>query len=414
MSEIERRLIGQLTDPQQMLTVWELGLRSEHFEEPVCAAIFNFITEYWQTERMKLTPTAMVIATAFPGIQLPTDEVISPTWAAEELMQRYSRANLDAMMMRAAKESLLDPVGALKMLRADSHAAAESVIPRYSRMDMATSIEERRRRYYERMEGVSRGMTLGLPELDQFTNGVLPGELALLGAYSKTGKTMFLANAAIAARKAGYKPIFFSLEMPKEEIAERLDAMFSGLSYNRMTHSSLGIDEIQQLHQAQEDLASLGSIPIEVPEEGDRTVAALVNRARHTDADYLIIDQLSEMDPGRRTKDLKEHHSVLIRQLKREIGLGSAGRLPCFLAVQFNRSSQTRKEGIGLDSFANATEVEAVCDLALGLSRNAEMRINRQMRLDILGARRSDSASWLLRWDLTGQTRINVLNSITV
>ena len=200
--------------------------------------------------------------------------------------------------------------------------------------------------------------------------------------------------------------------MPKGEIEDRIDAMYSRLSYNRISHSRLSIEEMQVLLEKQEEFAALGDTHIEQAEVGDRTVAAIVNRARHTGADLLIIDQLSEMEPGRRVKDLKEHHSVIMKQLKAEIGRGSMGRLPCLMAVQLNRESQSRREGIGLDSFANATEVEATCDVALGLWRNTEMRDKNTMRMEILGARRSDTKAWLLRWNLISHTAISVKEEI--
>ena len=36
MSELERRLLANLTSNREMVTAWELGLRSVHFTELVC------------------------------------------------------------------------------------------------------------------------------------------------------------------------------------------------------------------------------------------------------------------------------------------------------------------------------------------------------------------------------------------
>jgi hypothetical protein len=408
VSELERRLLANLTTSDEMAVAWDLGLSSSAFTEPVCAAIFNFMVGYWQQEHQRLAPTLNVVANQFPGVFLPTDEAISTTWAAEKLKNDFAALNIQEKMLEAAKIAMVDPQGAVKYLRAESHAMAEDITPRHSRSNMATNIDERRQRYLERTQGDGQGVTLGIPELDAWTNGLLPSELAVIGAYSKTGKTMFLANCAVAARNAGLKPIFFSLEMPKGEIEDRIDAMYSRLSYDRLSHSRLTIEEMQVLHEKQAELAALGDLLIEQPEGDDRQAASLVNRARHVGADLIIIDQLSEMEPGRKTKDLKEHHSVCMKQLKTELGRGSAGRLPALLAVQLNRDSQTRREGIGLDSFANATEIEAICDLALGLWRTDEMRQQNGMRLKILGARRSGLREWSLHWHLVMRTEIRV------
>ena len=411
MSELERRLLGQLTDPEAVKTVWGMGLSAEAFQEPICAAIYEFIVSYWQSEQLKLAPTVAVIAHEFQGLILPVDppdQKLSTQWLAQTVKNSYASTTVQEVMLEAAKLTVTDPEGAVRMLRDRAHHVAETMTPRHSRTDMATSIEDRRRRYYERtQEGeAARGAPLGIPELDAHTNGLQDGELAVIGGFSKTGKTMFLALSAVAARRAGYTPVFFTLEMTVKEIEDRLDAMLSGLSYNRLSHSSLSVDELEVLHRAQEEFSELGHLHVEQPEDTDRTVPALVNRARHVGANYLIIDQLSFMQPSRRVKDLKEHHSVIMRDLKTEIGRAAVGAMPCELAVQFNRDSQSRKEGIGLDSFANATEVEATCDLAIGLYRNQEMRTNRTMLAEILGSRRSDTMKMLLYWDLIGSTTI--------
>jgi replicative DNA helicase len=407
-------LLGKLTDPAAVQTVWELGISSEVFQEPICAAIYDFIISYWQHEQMKMAPTALVIAQEFQGVELPVDQELSTTWLAEQLRSAYFSTNIQEVMMEAAALTVGDPEGAVKLLRERTHHMAETMAPRHSRSNMATSVEDRRRRYFERSEegGLVRGVTLGVPELDDHVSGCYPGELVVLGAFAKTGKTWYLCQAVTKAREAGLTPIFFTLEMTKEEIEDRLDAMHSGLSYNRLSRSRLTVEELERLHPSQEQFARLGDVFIEQPEEGDRTVAALISRARHLGADYVVIDQLSFVEAGRKTQTLKEHHSLIMSQLKKEIGRGSAGRLPCLLAVQLNRESQRREGGIGLDSFANATEIEAACDLALGLWRNEEMERNRTMKLEILGSRRSPKRSWLMYWDLTDTTNMRVLERL--
>lgn len=409
MSEMERRLLARLaSDPVEVMTVWEMGLRSQVFEEPICGSIFNFIIDYWRTERMKLSPPLAVIQAEFPGVELLNDQEISTTYLAQRFMESYATLNLHLDMLEAAKVAATDPRGGVKYLLSKMYEVNESVTPRHSRSNMAENVDDRRRRYLERTEGTGMGVTLGVPELDAHVNGLYPGELCVLGAYSKIGKTMYLAKVAVAARRAGLTPIIFSLEMPKEEIEDRLDAMFSMVSYDRLLHSRLTIEEARILRTAQDELTRMGPIHIEQPEEGDRTVGAMVNRARYVGANYVIIDQLSFMEPGRKVRDLKEHHSVIMKQLKTEIGKGSVGRLPCLLAVQLNRQSQSRTDGIGLDSFANATEVEATCDMALGLWRNAEMAANNTMKMEILGCRRSSTVAWQLHWHLRNKTEISV------
>lgn len=409
MSDFERKLLSCLNTSEQMTRVWELGLRSEVFEEPINEAIFAFILDYWYTEQMQKVPTREILEYEFPGVTLHSTVEESPNYLVETLQKRYATNKLQEMIRTAASTSEEDPKTTLKSLFGNAYAAAENIVPRFARSNMATSVEQRRLRYLNRQENQGSGVTLGFPVLDSHTNGLRPGELCAVGAFSKVGKTMFLANAAIQARKQGATPLFITLEMSKEEIEDRLDAIFSEVSYNRLTHGELTPQESMHLRTAQEELAQLGDLYIERPMEGERTVPHIVSRARQLGADYLIIDQLSFMEPVGQHRELTSKHAEIVAGLKKEIARDSAGQIPCLLAVQLNRASLSQPEGVGLQNFANTSVIEQTVDLALGLSRSRDERANRLMRLDILGARRSEIVAWILRWELINETKLEVM-----
>jgi replicative DNA helicase len=409
MTNFERKLLSCLTTSEQLTRVWELGLRSEVFEEPINQALFSFVLDYWYSEQMQKVPTKDILLYEFPGIGFEDTVEESLTYLVEVLQRRYATNRLQEMIREAAGTSSDDPQGTLKALFGNAYSAAESIIPRFARSNMATSVEQRRMRYLDRQESHGSGVTLGFPTLDHHTNGLRPGELCAVGAFSKVGKTMFLANAAIQARKQGATPLFITLEMSKEEIEDRLDAIFSEVSYNRLTHGELTPQEAMRLRVAQDELAELGDLYIERPMEGERTVPHIVSRARQLGANYLIIDQLSFMEPTGQHRELTSKHAEIVAMLKKEIARDSAGQIPCLLAVQLNRASLNQPEGVGLQNFANTSVIEQTVDLAIGLSRSKDERANRLMRMDILGARRSEIQAWVLRWELINETKLEIL-----
>lgn len=219
-----------------------------------------------------------------------------------------------------------------------------------------------------------------------------------------THNTMFGLHNAAQIVKQGYRPLIFTLEMSLKECEDRLDCMYSGVSYDRLIHGRLSPSEVLQLHKGQEELKEVGGIQIERPEEGDRTVMALISRARQYGADWVFIDQLSHMEPGVKVQTLKEHHGTLVKQLKNEISR-SGQEIPCLLAAQLRRGDEV----ITMESFANASEIEREVDMALGLHRNQNMRDNSLMSLEILGSRRSDNGVWELFWELQHKTEIRIL-----
>jgi replicative DNA helicase len=362
---------------------------------------------------MRQPPTLEVMRAEYPQVNLDIEVGETTGWLIEWLQRRYASQRTQAVITRAAKAVTINPVATLEALWHDAYDAAQVNVPRYSRVDITQTVDARRDRYARDVQNQARaGIAIGLDELDDHTRGILPGELCAAAAYTKTGKSWLLAHAFVTALRNDLRPIFFTLEMGIPEIEDRVDALYSGVSFQRLSQRTLSFAEIDQLRAAQDEQTRHGAGLIERPQRGDRTVKHMVSRARQVEADILIIDQLSFIDAERSyTGDsaLRMKHGELIFELKDEISREAAGKIPCLLAVQLNRQAAAAGGGRGeLYNFANSSMVEQTVDLALGLWRNTEMRSNNAMGLDIMGSRRSDTRSWTLAWHLTDRTEIRI------
>ena len=72
-------------------------------------------------------------------------------------------------------------------------------------------------------KGRVTGLTTGLVDLDNLTNGFSPTQLIIVAARPAVGKTAFALNIACAAAKSTKKNIaVFSLEMPAEQLIMRM------------------------------------------------------------------------------------------------------------------------------------------------------------------------------------------------
>jgi len=408
--QLERKLLSKLTDPEAMTEAWAAGVRAEHFEEPLYQAIWNWTVDYWNQFRRESVPTSWALTEEFAGYS-PLEAVGEETIYLCELMQRRFATNrVQDLVRRAAATAATDPLGTAKMLEAEALTLNEITRSRLTEVDMGESIQDRRERYArlsESPQGI--GVTYGLDLLDLHTGGIYPGELVMIGAYAKTGKTMFLLNAAAEALRKRLRPVIFSLELSLEDTQTRLDAMWSGLSYSRLQRGHLSMDELKVLHEKQEELRDeYGGLRILRPDEGDRSVGAICARARQLDCNYLIIDQLSKMDATIKWNTTKEKYTSILTQLKNEISRAGA-ELPCMLA------GQTKREGSEeptIQSFADDANIERECDLALTLWRSADLRNNNMMKANIVASRRTEPAAWLLDWQLSNHTGIRALEEV--
>ena len=402
--DVERCLLGRLFVPEEIGKAWDIGLRAEHFIEPLTQAVYHFTTAYWLENAKTAAPTALVLATEFSGLVLPTAVEESTTWLAGEIKRRFLRRQLQDVVMGSLTTLVEDPEGTLHTLTTAGFALKESTVARLSRVNMADTIAERRERYAKRRENPQGlGVTLGFDELDFHTGSLLPGELAVVGAMAKTGKTFMLLNAALNAVSKGHKPIVYSLEVSLSDMQDRADAILSGVSYDRLSKGRLFPDEEQTLYETQEILRDCGGLLIERPERGERTPAHLCARARQAGCDYMLIDQLSHMEAGHTTPNRKEQYASILKNLHDEISRPGM-EIPCFLAVQARRGDTE----LTIESFADAAEVEREADILLGISRTDQEYDNEMMRMTILGARRCATAKWMLKWQLRGMTQMAI------
>lgn len=412
MSSHERKLLAKMTDSREIARIWEMGIRREVFEDPVNGFAFQFMVDYWTDAQMQSAPTLAVMEAEYPQLPLPAEVDETTDWLVEWMKNRYSSRRVQTIVRDVMKLTAAEPVAALEKMWHDAYDAAQHNVPRYSRVNVTETVAARRERYNRDLQHQqTAGVNIGLLELDQHTRGILPGELAAAAAYTKTGKSWLLANSFVAALRNGLRPLFFTLEMGVPEIEDRIDAIYSGVSYQRLSQRELDVHESAQLREAQDAMAEAGDGWIERPQRGERTVKHMVSRARQLGADFLIIDQLSFIDAERDYNGdsaLRMKQGDIIFELKDEISRESAGKVPCLLAVQLNRQAAAGGGRGELYNFANSSMIEQTVDLALGLWRNTEMRANNAMGLDIMGSRRCDTRSWTLAWHLTERTEIRI------
>lgn len=415
MSTVERKLLSKMTELDSIQRVYDHGVRPEVFEEPINRAVFEFMMNYWLTAKMKAAPTWVAMETEFPFIPLDTEVEETVDWLCDWLKKRFSVNTAQDIIRRTAQQVNEDPTKALGAMWHEAYDAVQVTAPRNLAVDMSQTTAARRERYARDKDSPDlRGMTLGLAELDEHTRGLLPGELAAVAAYTKVGKSWLLANAFVSAHKIGRRPLLYTLEMDIEDMEDRIDCLYSGVSHSRLIGRNLSFEEMDRLLVSQEELQKAGLAPLARPERGDRTVKAMTTRARQLGADLLLIDQLSWVDAERDysgDKAMTMKHGELIVDIKEEISRASAGKIPCFMAIQLNRETMREPSGGGrgaLKNFANSSMIEQTVDFALGLWQNQDMRNSNLMGLDIMGSRRGDRKSWMLDWHLSSRTEIRI------
>lgn len=408
--DLEASTLILLTDNTAFRKAWGLGIKPELFETPLNRQAFIFAQDYWFNTGMEKAPTKEALHTEFPALNVDNEVDESIDWLISKLKDRFIINQLQTGISDVVTMLDSDIPAALKAMNDVSWSAMQTISPRIGRSDLSQNITERRERYMARHENPNlvRGVPLGLPRVDEHTQGILPGEIALIAGFAKTGKTHALIHSFIEARRGGYNPIFFTLELSVADIEDRMDAHMSEVSYERYQRGQLHHDEVNAFLTSQEEFAALGPSFLEKPPVGERTVQHLLGRARELGCDYVLIDQLSFVESRRQYREMKDKINEIVVDLKTNASENEAAMLAVLMAVQFNREVKKKMGAPGMENLALSSSLEQTVDMIYGLRQTKEMRANKSMVLDILGARRVEPLSWLLHWEFSDRTFIGV------
>jgi replicative DNA helicase len=107
----------------------------------------------------------------------------------------------------------------------------------------ADELEVRRFQEYKTV-----GERSGYVKLDNKTGGLVPGDLIILAARPGMGKTAFAVGLGIVHCKVGGRVLMFSIEMPENQIADRVISSESNLNNFKIRNAELDDYDMSKIH----------------------------------------------------------------------------------------------------------------------------------------------------------------------
>lgn len=417
-TQAERAFVQHLTITSSIEKIVEIGLPLEVFADEDLRAVYAAALTYYHDDHLggqAPSPEMMEMhfcnALAEHEIDLSIDPEDSLIWSMNALRGAYVDRQWQhwvkdfAMTMSTAdvmeKPSVLsDALNKLMTIQTAITRKSEKV-------DVRDGISERFAAYIsrERESNISRqirGIPIGLPAVDEHTNGIWPGELAILAAGPKTGKSFALLHSAMTHWAAGGTPVLFTLENSVEMTQDRLACMALHIDPRAWNRGQLTEEQKKMVADwVEENVKSRDrSFWVLQPEPGKRTVEAMVRQAR-TLGDAVYIDQLTFVDVPSQSDRLPRHIQVrdILHELKSIISSGD--RIPCLLAHQINREgvkAAEKSNRLEMYHLAESSEVERTADWVFGLWQSEGLRAASSAYLQTLAARREDLLNWQLIW----------------
>ncbi len=149
-------------------------------------------------------------------------------------------------------------------------------------------------------EGGLTGIPSGFTNLDKVTSGWQRSDLIIMAARPGMGKTsMTLAIARNAAADYNKGVAFFSLEMSKVQLVQRLISLEAEISGDKLRSGNIDNDELVRLHRAVEKLSE---VPIFIDDTPGLNIFELRAKCRRLkmqhDIELIVIDYLQLMSGG--------------------------------------------------------------------------------------------------------------------
>jgi replicative DNA helicase len=215
-----------------------------------------------------------------------------------------------------------------------------------------------------------RGIPTGFAQLDSMLAGMQDSNLIVLAARPGLGKTAFGLNIARYVAVDKKTPTcFFSLEMSKEELVDRLLVRQGLIDAWKLKTGQLSESDFDALSEA---MGVLAEAPLYIDDTPGLTVTELRTKARRLQMDkgirFIVVDYLQLMHGINRENRVQEVSEISqgLKNLAREL------RLPIVAMAQLNRQMESRGGRPKLSDLRESGSIEQDADVVMFLHREDE------------------------------------------
>ncbi len=190
------------------------------------------------------------------------------------------------------------------------------------------------------------GIPTGFVDLDRMTGGLNNSDLIILAARPAMGKTAFALNLALNAANISNKNVLiFSLEMPAQQLYQRLLAMESEIGQGKIKMGNLTEDEWARMAFSMGNLSSKNIFVADLPNTNVLEIRSYARKMKSNDKlDLIVIDYLQLINGTRVPRgefNRQQEVSDISRALK---GLARELNVPIIALSQLSRSVEQRMD----------------------------------------------------------------------
>jgi replicative DNA helicase len=203
-------------------------------------------------------------------------------------------------------------------------------------------LDERR---YNYSNGIANGIPTGFTDVDRMIGGLQPGELAILGARPSVGKTALALNMARNIVTKARRVLFFSLEMNRYALAQRLLSMEVPMDQANLRDGDIDDDQMGKIT----DMAGkLSQVDLRI-DDRSRTLSDIKSTARRVHGakpvNLIVLDYLQLVKTSTGGRDRHETRAEEVAQISRDLKeLSMELNVPILALAQLKRDVESRQD----------------------------------------------------------------------
>lgn len=390
----EFKLLSKALLNKDLSPLFDKGVKDSWFSDPDTKRVWIFAREHFF--KYAECPSIEVITANFPSFS-PYNSEDKIDYLVDAVITERRKA-LTINMMDGAIRSLekeKDHESALRILQSGLVSLEEEGLSKTHDLNLIDDPVKRWEEYEFRKNNPGLlGVSTGFPTMDKTTGGLQPGQLIVIVAPPKTGKSTLALQMAQNVHAYDKAVMFQSFEMSNHEQQSRYDAMRARISHTRLMNGVLTSEEENRYLAKLNSMKSMRKPFWLVDSASGSTVSGIASKIQvlhpevvFIDGTYLMIDE--------QTNESNTSLSLtnITRSLKR---MAQSFKIPVVITTQV-LNWKMRKGQVTADAIGYSSSFHQDADVIYGLQREDE-NVDDTRLLKVLESRNSGRTEVSLLW----------------
>lgn len=382
---IEKCIIGMAIDElQARIDFNALGILDIHFTDQSCSEAWKAIRALQNANAEVDLTTVSERAPNLSGflVDCLQNKPVSQnaSWYGDQLLRahwlRESAQSLNLTVNELMKAKLGDDID---KIQSNLESTAKNLLDKYrSKTSTLNHISKIMLSYTETLEkravdfkqGITVGIKTGIKSLDEAIHGWMNGGLYIIAARTSLGKTTLAINFANVALNDGKNVLFFTNEMPEQQICEKFVSLRTGVFNVKLFNGDLYERDFDLLHK---ELPIFSKKNLYIDDSSGRKLHKIISECKkahsNKSCDMIIVDYIQQVYTGKnsfnskRVEELGEISNAL-KELALEL------KVPIICLAQLNRQAENSDDPPLLSHIRDSGCIEQDADAVIFIHRD--------------------------------------------